>query len=269
MSNAQTTQLKSDKKTRDILLSRLMCGDDSARRDFIEANLPLVYSIAGKYAADGDDFEDIVQEGIIGLIRALEKYDHSLGYQFSTYATWWIRQAIERYLYTCVDTIKRPSQFGSHINRISCGEQDFRSEAGRMPTLKELSHYTGLDEDRIKNLQALYAGTLSLDAPLTPDNRNNLYYNIEGPDSVEEDVIERCKDEEIKEIVDDALSGLSEREQMVLKMRYGLDGGKEKTLREIARLMGISAERVRQLENAAFGKLRSLKKIRRIRSCLN
>jgi len=158
MSGATAIQPRWDKKTRDALLWRMICGDDSARVDFIEANLPLVYSIAAKYVTDEIDFEDVVQEGVIGLIRALDKYDYSLGYQFSTYATCWIRQAIEHYLYTCRDTIKRPSQFGSDINKILCGEQDFRSEAGRAPTLDELARRTGLNEDRIRDIQSLHAG---------------------------------------------------------------------------------------------------------------
>jgi len=231
---------------------------DKARNEFIEMNMPLVYSIAKKYLNRGLEYEDLVQEGFLGLSDTIERFDVSKGWQFSTYATWWIRRSIEDSLHKS-GGIKRPHNFYESIKLLHKSREEYKMEHGRYPTKSELSSLTGVTLDRVQNLLRVLSGVASLDNHIGGDSENgsessSLLDMIVDTD--ENDPEHHCVDLALKEYVEKALSFLNDKEREIINLRFGFDGGNVKSLREVAALMSLSPERVRQIEKIAMIKLR-------------
>jgi RNA polymerase primary sigma factor len=230
----------------------------------IESNLRLVVSIARRYVGRGLSFSDLVQEGNFGLMRATQKFDHRRGNKFSTYATWWIRQAITRALADKARTVRLPVHIVERLSGIKRTMNDLRQELGREPDTSELARAVGLSEQELNDLLDVAETPLSLDASLDPDeDSNELISAIADPRQVApfETVIERMQLRSMAQ----AICELPERERAVLVLRFGLDGEEPWTLGEIGQHFGVSRERVRQIENKALERLRYNGLIRRLK----
>jgi len=258
-----------NEEIRSILLKRLNSGENLDRATAIEVNIPLVRSIVRDYLNRGADYEDLFQEGVIGLVRALDKFKPSLGYQFSTYATPWIHQAIQEYLRKSADTIRKPANYYSYLKKMRMGIDNFTSETGATPSLEELSRVTGIDETIVKGLYSLRGGTISLDTPFFDDPANTLFSTLPGDYDVESEALHECMMGEFRRTLNEAVSELPDKQKIIIKNRLGLTGEPPKTLRELGEELGISYERVRQLEKEAIGKLKRHKRLNALRKQLN
>jgi RNA polymerase primary sigma factor len=254
---------------RKLLIWRMKNGDDEARGLFIEANLPLVHSIAKNYQGRGLEYEDLVQEGTVGLIRAVEKFDPERGFEFSTYATWWIRQAVEDALLKYSDTVRKPSQYAAYLKKLMRETESLQNTLGRQPTVEELADRTKIDPEHLRSLRMLLAGTISLDAPLGDETQGLRHIDMVGAHEIEAPIIERNMQEELRLTLQRALGALTEREKLVLSMHYGLGDVPRKPLREIGRQLELSTERIRQIEEKAIEKLRSTQSAELLKSYLN
>ncbi|MGV9824753.1 sigma-70 family RNA polymerase sigma factor [Gordonia sp. NPDC003429] len=249
-------------KKRDLAV--IVREGEAARSHLLEANLRLVVSLAKRYTGRGMPLLDLIQEGNLGLIRAMEKFDYAKGFKFSTYATWWIRQAITRGMADQSRTIRLPVHLVEQVNKLARIKRELHQQLGREATDEELANESGIPAEKIADLLDHSRDPVSLDMPVGSDEEAPLGDFIEDAEapSAESAVIAGLLHSDVRAV----LATLDEREQQVIRMRYGLDDGQPRTLDQIGRMFGLSRERVRQIEREVMGKLRQGERADRLRA---
>lgn len=237
------------------------------RNELIESNLRLVVSIAKKYRGRGVEFPDLVAEGNMGLIKAAEKFDYRLGHKFSTYATWWIRQAVTRALADQGRSVRLPVHLHDKVHAFNKACADFASINGRQPTIEEAAKAADITVEKAADYLKYAAAILSLNAPVSIDGDENTEFGDFVPDD-RQDVNDTAACGELSERLDDVLSTLSAREARVLRLRNGIPDGNKHTLEEVGKLFNLTRERIRQIEGEAMRKLRHPTRARRLRGFL-
>ena len=246
------------------LAKRIAEGDEEAKQALINANLRLVISIAKRYAGRGMPFLDLIQEGNMGLIKAVEKFDYTRGYKFSTYATWWIRQAITRAIADQARTIRIPVHMVETINKISRAQRQLVQELSRDPTAEEISERLegAISPERISEIQRINQEPVSLETPIGEEDDSHLGDFLE--DKEVESPNEYTTKSLLKDELNEVMSELTDREERVLRLRYGLDDNHPRTLEEVGKTFGVTRERIRQIEAKAIKKLRHPNRARRL-----
>lgn len=236
------------------LAKRIENNDDEAKQELAEANLRLVVSIAKRYVGRGMSFLDLIQEGNMGLMKAVDKFDYRLGFKFSTYATWWIRQAITRAIADQARTIRIPVHMVETINKLIRIQRQLLQDLGREPTPEEIGAEMDMSTDKVREILQIAQEPVSLETPIGEEDDSHLGDFIEDKDATSPE--QHASYELLKEQLEEVLDTLTDREENVLRLRFGLNDGRTRTLEEVGRVFGVTRERIRQIEAKALRKLR-------------